>query len=128
MQILCPFLNCNPMKLGEEEHIFEDYLRERDKNLLLSLLLLLEMEWRKIQMLFWTFCLSDYSPLSNAQLAHNRVWNFKVQKKRQKEDLKGLETMDLDQTEVCPTKYFIEQIWIDKVIFKRKKKAFKELF
>ena len=79
-------------------------------------------------MLFWTFCLSDYSPLSNAQLAHNRVWNFKVQKKRQKEDLKGLETMDLDQTEVCPTKYFIEQIWIDKVIFKRKKKAFKELF
>ena len=57
MQILCPFFELQSHEIGEEEHIFEDYLRERDKNLLLSLLSSTAMEWKKIQMLFWIFCL-----------------------------------------------------------------------
>ena len=52
MQILCPFFELQSQEIGEEEHIFEDYLRERDKNLLLSLLLLLQWNGRKYKCYF----------------------------------------------------------------------------
>ena len=52
MQILCPFFELQSHEIGEEEHIFEDYLRERDKNLLLSLLLRLQWNGRKYKCYF----------------------------------------------------------------------------
>ena len=52
MQTLCPFFELQSHEIGEEEHIFEDYLRERDKNLLLSLLLRLQWNGRKYKCYF----------------------------------------------------------------------------
>ena len=87
MQILCPFFELQSHEIGEK-HIFEDYLREREIKIFYCHCFFYcnGMEENTNVILD---CLSALSPLSNAQLAHQHVWNFKVQKKRQKEDLKG---------------------------------------
>ena len=120
MQILCPFFELQSHEIGEK-HIFEDYLGEREIKSFIVIASSTAMEWKKIQMLFWIFCLLSLHCQMHSWLT-NMFGISKFKRKGRKRTSKarkhlhssvctralGIFThcaMQIDQSELCQIKY-----------------------